>query len=63
MSGKTQESLATPAVQDADDLRLAVRELNQSIAYLSKMILQLQRSMNDKPGKPTSPQEKPGTIH
>lgn len=63
MSGKTLESLATPAVQDADDLRLAVKELNQSIAYLSKMILQLQRSMNDKPGKPKSPQEKPGTIH
>jgi hypothetical protein len=62
MNGKTHESLTDHA--ETDDLRLAVKELNQSIAYLSKMILQLQRSMNNgKPEKPSTPQEKPGTIH
>lgn len=60
MSGKMHDSVD---LSETDDLRLAVRELNQSIAYLSKMILQLQRSMNDKPEKPSPPQEKPGTIH
>lgn len=63
MSGNTPESPALPDLSDADDLRLAVRELNQSIAYLSKMILQLQRSMNEKPQKPAVTEEKPGTIH
>lgn len=63
MSGKTPDSLALTDLNETDDLRLAVRELNQSIAYLSKMILQLQRSMNDKPEKPSAAQEKPGTIH
>ena len=63
MSGKMQDSVALTDPSETDDLRLAVRELNQSIAYLSKMILQLQRSMNDKLEKPSASKEKPGTIH
>lgn len=62
MSGKTQTSPPLDHTE-ADDLRIAVRELNQSIAYLSKMILQLQRSMGGKPTSPPAPQEKPETIH
>lgn len=61
MSGKTHNSLPLDHAE-ADDLRVAVRELNQSIAYLSKMILQLQRSMGGKPNNPPV-QEKPETIH
>ena len=63
MSSKTQESVVLTDHTETDDLRLAVKELNQSIAYLSKMILHLQRSMNDKPEKPSATQGKPGTIH
>jgi hypothetical protein len=61
MSGKTHNSLP-PEHAEAEDLRVAVRELNQSIAYLSKMILQLQRSMGGKPDNPPT-KEKPDTIH
>lgn len=52
---------------EADELRLSVAELNQSIAYLSKMVLQLQRSINDK--KPSSKKDniqneaEPETLH
>lgn len=52
---------------EADELRLSVAELNQSIAYLSKMVLQLQRSMNDKktPSKKAMEAKKttPETLH
>ncbi len=52
---------------EADELRLSVAELNQSIAYLSKMVLQLQRSMSDKKGpKPKAaeaPKAEPDTVH
>lgn len=61
--GKTPDSPSLIDTNDSDDLRLAVRELNQSIAYLSKMILQLQRSMNNKHDKPPVNLEKPETIH
>lgn len=61
MSGKTHNSPSLDR-SEADDLRVAVRELNQSIAYLSKMILQLQRSMGSKPDNPPAT-EKPETIH
>jgi hypothetical protein len=60
MSGKRHDSLTHIDPNEADDLRLAVRELNQSVAHLSKIILQLQRSINS---TPTTVQEKPGTIH
>lgn len=63
MGGKTHNSLPLTDRAEADDLRVAVRELNQSIAYLSKMILQLQRSMNNKMDSPSAAQEKPETIH
>ena len=52
------------------DMRLAVSELNQSIEYLSKMVLQLQRSINEqspkkatKPKAVQKPKEPPVTIH
>lgn len=61
MGGKAHESNSYIGANEADELRVAVKELNQSIAYLSKMVLQLQRSM----GKLDAPsqQEKPDTIH
>jgi hypothetical protein len=49
--------------QSADDLRVAMQELHQSIAYLSKMVLQLQRSMNNKQVNETPQPQKPNTIH
>ncbi len=59
---------ATENPTEAEDLRLTISELNQSIAYLSKMVLQLQRSINEqKPSRqqPKSPPKKdpPNTIH
>ena len=55
---------------EAEYLISAVSELNQSIAYLSKMVLQLQRSINEqKPQKSNAkqqtsqPKEPPVTIH
>lgn len=63
MGGKTHDSFPLVDRTETDDLRLAVRELNQSIAYLSKMILQLQRSMNNKMDNPSSGQDKPETLH
>lgn len=59
---------ATENSTETEDLRLAMGELNQSIAYLSKMVLQLQRSINEqKPTRqqPKSPPKKtpPNTIH
>jgi hypothetical protein len=62
MNGKLQDSTSTnPA--ETEDLRLAVRELNESIAYLSKMVLQLQRSMTNKNGREERPNIKPDIIH
>jgi hypothetical protein len=49
--------------KEADELRVAVQELNQSIAYLSKMVLQLQRSMTNRDGSNTTRVEKPETLH
>ncbi|MCR6652623.1 MAG: hypothetical protein NVV73_14530 [Cellvibrionaceae bacterium] len=63
MGGKTHDSFPLVDRAETDDLRVAVRELNQSIAYLSKMILQLQRSMNTKADTAATHQEKPETIH
>ncbi len=52
---------------DAEYLRTAVSELNESIAYLSQMVLQLQRSINEqkKVNKKPAPTKKepPATIH
>jgi predicted RNase H-like nuclease (RuvC/YqgF family) len=49
--------------QENDELRSAVRELNESIAYLSKMVLQLQRSMVGKNNRDEQPTHKPEIIH
>jgi hypothetical protein len=53
----------TAEFKDADDLRVAMQELHQSIAYLSKMVLQLQRSMNNKQVNEPTQTQKPNTIH
>lgn len=58
-------------LSETEYLRLAVDELNQSIAYLSKMVLQLQRSVNaQKPGQQKTqssekpqPKDPPVTVH
>lgn len=61
--GKTHDTDVVTDRSEADELRVAVRELNQSIAYLSRMVLQLQRSMGNKTENTLSLQEKPETIH
>lgn len=43
--------------KDDFDIELAISELNKSVAYLSKMVLQLQRSVN-KTGKQTQTDKK-----
>lgn len=52
---------------EADELRVMVTELNESIAYLSKMVVQLQKSIDsnkDRRGKGQPESEnKPKTIH
>lgn len=63
MGSKNTSSVSLIDHNEADELRVAVRELNQSIAYLSKMVLQLQRSMNNRDGGDTTRQEKPETLH
>lgn len=63
MGSKNTSSVSLIDHNEADELRVAVRELNQSIAYLSKMVLQLQRSMNNRDGGDASRQEKPETLH
>lgn len=63
MGSKNTGSVSLIDHNEADELRVAVRELNQSIAYLSKMVLQLQRSMNNRDGADTARQEKPETLH
>lgn len=63
MGGKTSNSVTLIDHNEADELRVAVRELNQSIAYLSKMVLQLQRSMNNKHVGETTQTDKPETLH
>ncbi len=55
-------------LKDAETMRIAVSELNQSIEYLSKMVLQLQRSINEQPPKKAvkpAPKRKepPVTLH
>jgi hypothetical protein len=63
MGSKNTNAVGLIDHNEADELRVAVRELNQSIAYLSKMVLQLQRSMTNRDGGDTSRQEKPDTLH
>ncbi len=62
MNGKNT-SISLIDRDEADELRVAVRELNQSIAYLSKMVVQLQRSMNHKQVGEDALTEKPETLH
>ena len=63
MGSKNTNSLSLIDHNEADELRVAVRELNQSIAYLSKMVLQLQRSMTNRHTGEVPRQEKPETLH
>lgn len=63
MGSKNTSSVPLIDHNEADELRVAVRELNQSIAYLSKMVLQLQRSMTNRDSSDLPRQEKPETLH
>jgi hypothetical protein len=63
MGSKNTSSLSLIDHNEADELRVAVRELNQSIAYLSKMVLQLQRSMTNRDTSEVPRLEKPETLH
>lgn|GEM_PF-2299253 len=63
MGSKNSNSVGLIDHKEADELRVAVQELNQSIAYLSKMVLQLQRSMTNRDGGDTSRRDKPETLH
>lgn len=63
MGSKNTNSMSLIDHNEADELRVAVRELNQSIAYLSKMVLQLQRSMTNRDTGDAPRQEKPETLH
>lgn len=49
MTSKSIEQARKSETEDFD-IELAISELNKSVAYLSKMVLQLQRSVN-KTGK------------
>lgn len=48
MDDKVTNTAATETPSDKEDLREAVSELNQNIAYLSRMLMQLQRSLKGK---------------
>jgi hypothetical protein len=63
MGSKTQNANSALDLNDADELRVAVKQLNESVAYLSKMVLQLQRSVGSKSELSSPSREKPDTIH
>lgn len=64
MSNKTTDTPPTEAQGESDDLRTAVGELNQNVAYLSKMVLQLQRSLSAKKKTGQAPDANPQqTLH
>jgi uncharacterized small protein (DUF1192 family) len=48
MNEKTADTAAAEVYNEGDELRVVVTELNQNVAYLSKMVMQLQRSLNSK---------------
>lgn len=62
MSNKSSETTAPENHKDGEELRTAVDELNQNIAYLSRMVMQLQRSINGKK-QPTQLDKKQPTLH
>ncbi len=59
--------LTTISTSEADELRVVVSELNESIACLSKMVLQLQKSINETKNQraqnKSDQPEKPKTLH
>lgn len=68
MSDKFREH-TTITTDEADELRVIVSELNESVAKLSKVILQLQESVKDnlksrlQNGQPKADEKKPKTFH
>lgn len=66
MSSKTMQD-TNISTTEADELRVVVSELNESIAYLSKMVLQLQKSIsgsrNQRDQQGGDSAEKPKTLH
>lgn len=46
MSDKSTDTIPNEISTEREDLRAVVSELNENVAYLSKMVMQLQRSLN-----------------
>jgi len=58
------------SVDDTEELRIQITELNKSVAYLSKMVLELQRTIKKNNNSVSSPDsqkkgktERPKTFH
>lgn len=64
MDQKTTDTNNQPHSED-EDLRTVVGELNLNVAYLSRMVMQLQRSLNAKNGHTDNTVEKApqSTLH
>ena len=61
MTSKSIEQ--TTSESDEFDIELAISELNKSVAYLSKMVLQLQRSVNKSDKVQQNQSKRPETVH
>ena len=61
MTSKSIEQ--TTSESDEFDIELAISELNKSVAYLSKMVLQLQRSVNKSDKAQQNQSKRPETVH
>lgn len=64
---KTTPSKQIEDITDAEYVKLALSEINQSIAYLSKMLVELQKTVNSSKAKKnraeTSQEDSCPTIH
>lgn len=67
MSLRKSIQQSTISTTEAEELRSMVCELNESIAYLSKMVVQLQQSLragkSNRAKENADDNEKPKTIH
>lgn len=48
MDQKTTDASPEQIVKENEDLHVVINELSQNVAYLSRMVMQLQRSINGK---------------
>jgi hypothetical protein len=62
MSEKVSATLSTEVYNEGEELKVVVTD--QNVAYLSKMVMQLQRSLNAKKQAEATPSAKPQpTLH